>query len=253
MRKIGLSILCGMISFHMCAQHFYYRLDVATSNVYSFVVSHLATAGLNTLVDGMLFDNSYTYTYMQKTDNIRSMDVNGYKVTGLTARELFGDVTTGAKLGYQTYFPAMVNGGIYGSAHYRINQFKTIESGHEDIYRHNLHRLLLGGGLFFTIGDIESSTKWVVEAGIRYEMPMRYAGIPGMRMADALNKGLSSHYAIRINGNGVLQGVGIYADIPHYSLFTEMGKQVVGSNLKMFTFGVIFTITPWKIKNLYDL
>lgn len=253
MKRIIFSVLCITVSLSMYAQHFYYRLDVATNNIYSFAVANLATAGLNTLVDDMLFDNAYTYTYIQTKDNQQSVESKGYKIAGITARDLFSDVTTGLKLGYQSYYPSALNWGIYGSAHYRINQFKTVSSGQEDVSRHNVQRLLLGGGLFFNIGDIESSTKVVIEAGLRYEMPLHYKGMDGLKLSDAFNKGLSSHYAIRINGNGAFQGLGVYADIPHYNLFKEIGKQKIGSNIRMFTFGIVYTITPWKIKELYDL
>lgn len=253
MKKIILSILCIVVSLNIDAQHFYYRLDVGTNNIYSFAVANLATAGLNTLVDDMLFDNAYTYTYIQAKDNQQSVETKGYNIAGITARDLFSDITTGIKLGYQSYYPSTLNWGIYGSAHYRINQFKTIYPNYDDAFRHNVQRLLLGGGLFFNIGNIESSTKVVIEAGIRYETPLHYNGINGLKLSDALNKGVSSHYAIRINGNGAFQGLGIYADVPHYKLFKETGKQKVSTNVRMFTFGVVYTITPWRIKELYDL
>ena len=62
-----LKMLCIMalllMPFSGKAQHLYYRMDVATNNIYTFAAANLATAGINALTDEMLFDNAYTYTY----------------------------------------------------------------------------------------------------------------------------------------------------------------------------------------------
>lgn len=110
---------------------------------------------------------------------------------------------------------------------------------------------MLGGGLLLNFGSIESSTRFVLEASLRYELPVSYKGISEMKQSDMLNKRLSSHYALRINGNGVLQGMGVYADIPHYSLFKKSGMQYGTPDVKMYSFGIMYTITPWKIKDIY--
>lgn len=253
MKSLILTIVCILSFTQIRAQHFYYRLDVATNNIYSFAVANLATAGLNTLVDDMLFDNAYTYTYLQTKENKKVLDINGYKITGMTARELFSDMTAGAKLGYQSFYPGAFNWGIFGSAHYRVNQIRTILSGQDENYRHNVQRLLIGGGLLFNLGDVESRTRFVIELGLRHEIPLRYNCSNGIKSTDVINSGLSSHFAIRINGNGALQGLGVYADIPHYRLFKNASVLSTGSNIRMFTFGFVYTITPWKIKDLYDL
>ena len=52
-----------LMPFSGKAQHLYYRMDVATNNIYTFAAANLATAGINALTDEMLFDNAYTYTY----------------------------------------------------------------------------------------------------------------------------------------------------------------------------------------------
>lgn len=232
------------------AQHFYYKLDVATNNIYSFAVSNLATAGLNALTNRMLFDNAYTYTYIRAIDSTDGMNIKNTNILGLKARDIFGDITAGGKLGYQSSSPGSFNWGVFGSAHYRVNQYK-VEVQNGDFYRHNVQRLLLGGGLMFNIGDIESSTKIIIEAGVRYEMPIQYHGLNGMKASEMLNKGLSSHYAIRINGNGCLQGLGVFVDVPHYNLYKNYGYQYGTPNVRMYSFGIIYTITPWKIKDIY--
>lgn len=240
-----------LMPFSSKAQHLYYRMDVATNNVYSFAVTNLATAGLNALTDRMLFDNAYTYTYINDIDQNSGMSIKNPNVLGISARDIFGDITVGGKLGYQSFFPGSFNWGIYGSAHYRVNQYKVDNEIREEYYRNNVHRLLLGGGLLFNFGSIDSSTRVVFEASLRYEMPVHYKGVSGLKQSEMLNKGLSSHYALRINGNGVLQGLGVYADIPHYNLFKKSGVQYGTPDVKMYSFGIMYTITPWKIKDIY--
>lgn len=248
MRKILLSLLMITTLYATRAQNLYYRLDIGTNNIYTFAAANLATAGLNALADKMLFDNAYTYTYINTSGNI---DTKGYNVAGMTARELFSDITAGGKIGYQSFNPGSFNWGIYGSAHYRINQFKSSISGQSEEYHTDIQRLLLGGGLLFNLGDIESRTRFVIEAGVRYEMPIRCNQLNGQKVSDILDSGLSSHFALRINGNGLLQGLGVYADIPHYDMLKKTGSQPGSPNLKMFTFGLIYTITPWKIREMY--
>ncbi|MBQ6063478.1 MAG: hypothetical protein IJK87_07580 [Prevotella sp.] len=247
-------IIIGVITLvsPIQSQNLYYKFEVGTNNIYSFAIANLATGWMNALADRMLFDNAYTYTYLQSVDNSQGLKTRNYNITGITAREFFSDVTTGGKIGYQSSNPGNFNWGVFGSAHYRINQFKTITKSSDDEYHNDIQRLLLGGGLLLSYGDIESSTRFTFEAGLRYEMPMYYKGFLGKK-SDVLNQGLSSHFAIRINGNGALQGLGVYADIPHYKLYKKDDSQVVVSNLRMYTFGIIYTITPWKIIKIYNL
>ena len=251
MRKtISIALFLVSMNSSLNAQNFYYRLDVGTNNIYSFVVANLATAGLNTLANDMLFDNAYTYTYLQDADNAQGVDVNGYNVMGITAREIFSDITTGLKLGYQSSTSGVFNWGLYASAHYRLNQFKTVPNA-ESLIRHNVQRALFGIGMLLTFGSIERSTKFIIEAAVRYEIPLSYSGIGDLETKDMLNNGISGHFAFKINGSGALQGLGIYADIPFYKLFKDDGVGLVGTNIKPYSFGLIYTITPWNVKSSY--
>lgn len=248
MKQLFITFFVFTTVFSANAQNLYYRLDVGTNNIYSFAVANLATAGLNALTDKMLFDNAYTYTYLNTSNEF---DAKNYSIVGMTARDIFSDITAGGKIGYQSFNPGIFNWGIYGSAHYRINQFKSSLKGQNDELHNDIQRVLLGGGLLFNLGDIESSTRFVIEAGVRYELPLSYNRLNGQKVSDVLNSGLSSHFALRINGNGLLQGLGIYADIPHYNLFKDSVGNIDNPKLKMYTFGIIYTITPWKIKDMY--
>lgn len=240
MKKTIITALAFVLCIMSNAQGVYHRLEIGTNNIYTFAAANLLTAGLNALTDDMLFDNAYTYTYMHTGDNL---EVKGRNVLGLTARDVFSDVTLGGKIGYQSTNPGNFNWGVFASAHYRINQFDLGVKNSDAFLTQDIHRAQFGGGLLFTLGDIESSTKVIIEAGVRYEIPVLYnaGGVKVEKVSNALNSGLSSHVAVRLNGSGSLQGIGIYADIPHYKLYK-------GSNIKPYTIGLLYTITPWKIK-----
>lgn len=244
MKKTTLIVALALLGMKMSAQHFYHRLDVSTSNIYTFVAANLATAGLNALTDDMLFDNAYSYTYYDLSPS--SINKKTKDIAGLTARDLFSDVMVGAKLGYQSFKPGNFNWGVYGSAHYKINQFGTEVS--DAVTNHNIQKAMVGGGLMFTLGNIESNTRVIIEAGLRYDIPLSYKGSFGTKTKDVLNSGISSHYAIRFGGTSRLQGIGLYADIPHYNAL----RSAVGRNLKMYHFGIVYTISPWKFKEAYD-
>lgn len=246
MKNILLLCLVSIISCVPAkAQHFYYKLDVGTSNIYSFAVTNIATAWLNKATDRMLFNAAYTYTHPAVTGTGADLKTRNYNVAGITAHDVFADITTGAKLGYQSFSPGLFNWGIFGSAHYRINQFESKFAGAGHYGHNNLQRLQVGGGLMLNLGEMESPTRVTVEAGLRYNIPLKGKDADGTIPLETLQKGLSSHYAIRINGRGALQGIGIYADIPHHKVW----KTPEGStNVKLYTFGIVYTITPWKIK-----
>lgn len=251
MKKLIYICIFVLSASSMKAQHAYYRLDVGTNNIYSFAVANLATAGINALANDMLFDNAYTYTILSPCNNNDDIKVKGPNVLSLNARDLFSDVTLGGRAGYQSFNPGSFNWGIFGSVHYRVNQYNTTLHGIDSEYHHRIQRALIGGGLLFKFGNIESSTQFIFEASLRYEVPLSYSGPSGKNASEMLNSGLSSRFALRVNGNGALQGLGIYADIPYYSSFKSSGVYQTTPDIKMFTIGLIYTITPWKIKDTY--
>lgn len=253
MKKLIMTLMLGiMVSGYSNAQHFFRRIDVSSSNLYSFVVANLASGGINYLTDGMLIDNYYSYT-------MGALDVKGYPdakyknndIIGITARDVFNDITGGLKLGYQSHNKGFFNWCIYGSGHYKLNQFMTQMSSVDVLDRHRLQRVAVGGGAMVSLGDFENNkTKVILEAGLRYEMPIGYKGTFGTEVKDVINSGLSSHFAIRFGGTSGLQGLGVYADILHYNLLKS--NNVTPRELKMYSFGIVYSISPWRTKKAYE-
>lgn len=241
MKKAIILTMCLAIASTANAQVFFHRIDVNMGNIYSFVASNLISAGLNQLTKDRLVDTSFGYTIYSHHSNSDDINIKDYNRTGLTIKDLFADSTFGAKLGYQSSNPGVFNWAIYGSCHYRINQFKLLYDDSQ--FRQNIQRLQLGGGLLFSFGDIEHDTRFVIEAGLRYNIPIFYDGSIGESASSAINTGLTSHYSLRFGGFGFLKGVGIFAEVPHYN--SVKGQTVhTGLSLKPYTFGITYTIMP---------
>lgn len=235
---VTITIIIGL-SINMCAQNpnFYHRFDINTGNLYSFTVSNLLTAGLNKASNDRLFDNSFNYTiYNYDAPNCKVKD---YDRIGVTLRDLFADSSVGVKLGYQSFNMGFFNWGIYGSAHYRINQFKTVAA--DATLRHNIQRMQFGGGLMIAFGSMDNENKIILEGGLRYNIPIYYhiSGEEGNQKS-LLNNGLTSYYALRMGGLGPLKGLGVFLEMPHYSQLKSEA-----CTLKPYTFGLTYTIMPW--------
>lgn len=224
------------------AQVFYHRVDIMTGNLYSFVASNLLSAGLNYLSQDRLLDTSFGYSVYSSSCDYGSVKMKDYNRVGITMRDLIADSSYGVKLGYQSFYPGVFNWGIYGSAHYKINRLKMEYS--EMLMPQDIHRLQLGGGVLLSFGSIDSAAKAVIEAGIRYNIPVRYRGAWGNDAASVLNKGITNHYSIRFGGFGVLQGLGLFAEIPLYNL-VKVNDICPGFSFRPFSFGITYTIMPW--------
>lgn len=243
--KKYLLILLALMTFGMPlkSQVFYHRIDVTTGNLYSFVASNLISAGVNYLTKDRLLDTSFGYSVYDSSFPAGKVGIKDYDRVGFTMRDLIADSSYGLKLGYQSFYPGVFNWGIYGSGHYKINRFKMLNSGITK--PQDIHRLQLGGGILLSFGSIESSGKAVFEAGVRYNLPVHYKGSWGNDADSALEKGITTHYSIRFGGFGVLQGVGIFAEIPLYNL-AKANSIYPGLKFKPYTFGITYTIMPWE-------
>ena len=216
---------------------FFHRIDINTGNLYTFAASNLITAGINKVTNDRLCDNSFSYTIYDY--DAPDSKIKDYNRGGESIRDLFADTSVGTRLGYQSFNLGFFNWGIYGSAHYRINQFKIKE---QDItIRNNMQRLQVGAGLMVSFGTMENENKLILEAGIRYNLPIYYhiSNIEENQKA-LMKKGISSHYSIRMGGLGPLKGLGVFLEVPHYNMFKS---DII--SLKPYTFGLTYTIMPW--------
>ena len=229
-------------------RNFYHRLDVGSSNIYTFVLSNLVTGYANYLSHDMLFDNSYIYTIYRGKMGGEKIETKAYSPMGLTAKEVFNDVYGGVKLGYQSDLMGKVNWGIYASGHYRVNQVKVLFPG-DDVYKAERFQYFKPGmGILLTFGGIDQKVKVQLEAAARYDLPVGYSGAMEGKASDILKSGISSHFAVKIAGFSWLSA-GLFADFTHHDIYKNMTGD---SHFKPYSFGVTFTITPKRGEDLYD-
>lgn len=251
MNKIRTSLIAFILCFAAMAnaqRHFYHRIDVGSSNIYTFVLSNLITGYTNYFTHDILFDNSYVYTVFGGEVNGESVKTKAFNPMGITASELFNDAFAGVKLGYKSDIMGAFNWGIYASGHFRFNQFKAKFAAMEDYTKERFNYLKPGVGLLLTFGGIESKVKVELEAAARYDLPTGYKGLWGTSAKDVLGKGMSSHYSIKVGGYSWFSA-GIFADLCHYKLYSNTQNN---SSFKPYSFGVTFTITPKRGEDIYD-
>lgn len=158
---VGLLTLMLVFS-NMCTmaqRNFYHRIDVGSSNIYSFVSSNLITGYANYFAHDILFDNSLAYTFYSGNYNGVAIKTKSYNMLGLTVRDIFNDCFAGVKLGYQSDYMSRFNWGVYVSCHYKLNQFEAKWPQLQDYTRECFQYLKPGAGIFFNIGSVENRIK----------------------------------------------------------------------------------------------
>ena len=235
-----LTLVCLLIFMGAKAQrNFYHRIDVGSSNIYTFVLSNIVTGFANYYSRDILFDNSYVYTLYSG-----DLKTKGLNPIGLTARDLFNDAFAGVKLGYHSESFSNFNWGVYGSAHYRINQVNARSKDIEEYHVERFQYFKPGAGILLTFGGIESDVIVQFEAAAKYDIPINYKGMYGSEI-NSLNNGISSHYSLKFAGNTAFS-IGVFADLTHYNLYKDLNVK-----LKPFSFGAVFTITPKRGIDVY--
>ena len=80
----------------------------------------------------------------------------------------------------------------------------------------------------------------IIEAGLRYSIGVKYES-PWGNDKSMLNNGLVSHFAIKVASRGMMQNLGLFADIGHFDLFKNLGSN---QKVRDYVIGFTWTITP---------
>lgn len=230
-------------------RNFYHRIEVGSNNIYTFVLSNLVTGYANYFAHDMLFDNSFDYAITNASYLGRDIETKSYNPINMEPKDLFNDVYCGIKLGYQSDNMGAFNWALYASAHYKLNQFRVKWPMANDFLNEKTQYFKPGVGLVFTFGSIEQKTKVQIEGAIRYDMPIGYNGYWN-NDTKMLNKGLSSHYAVKLVGYSWLSA-GIYADFSHYNLYKQLDNLGNNSKFNIYNIGLTFSITPKRGEDIY--
>lgn len=251
---IVLTMITLGISYHAHAQsdirfknhNLIFNVDIASGNPYTIAASSVITGLANYyLLNDAFFENSFIYG-LYKT-NVDGLQVRTMNPMGLTASELFNNLQVGLKLGYQTYSPEFFNFGFYGSAHYKIDQF-NIGYNDDNMQKHRAQRALFGATALLSLGSMNQPSRVIIEAGVRYSMALAYKSPLG-NQKEQLNDGLVSHFAVKLASRGMLQNIGVFADINHFNMWKDLRPN---QKLNNYTFGITWTITPQQVDDRKD-
>lgn len=124
-------------------QKLIFNADIASGNLYTMAATSVVTGLANYyLFEDAFFENSFAYSLYSTNEN--NLKVKTMNPMGMTASELFNNIQVGIKLGYQTYATdVFVNGGIYASAHYKLEQF-DVGYNKDNMQEHRSQRVLIG-------------------------------------------------------------------------------------------------------------
>lgn len=253
--RICLTILCTASVVHAegrwndqgKARHpsFYYGVDLTYGNIYTFAVSSCFIGVLNYLINDTVFENGYEYVF----HNV-SPDSNFKKnsLTGVKFNDLFNNFQGGIKLGYRTDFTGFTNIGLYGSAHYRLDNYLLSSDSGTGLASNRADRIIVGANLLLILGKIDSNFKVTAEAGLRYSLGINYKSPYGHDLQQ-INNGFISHYAVKFSGPSLLQNLGVFVDISHFNLLNEgyISNGILpyeNMKFKPVTLGITWTITP---------
>ena len=221
--------------------HLIFNSEIASGSPYMMAASSVLTGLINYhLLNDAFFENSFAYGLY--STNVDGLKVRTMNPMGLTARELFNNIQAGLKLGYQTYSPEFFNCGIYASAHYKLDQFK-VGFDDDNMQRHRAQRILLGVNALLSLGSMGQPSRVIIEAGVRYSLGLAYTSPLGDDK-NQLNDGIVSHYAIKLASRGMLQNIGVYADINHFNMWKDFRPN---QELHNYNIGITWTITPQQV------
>ena len=239
-------------------RNFYNRIEFGAGNAWTFVLMEGLSMTLNQITDKPLseatcrfgvpcseFGNLNSYQGFDDWNRDRFVDISEDEEYGddgaisLHGRNLFSNIIVGDKAGYISDNLGFWNYCVYGAAYYNLTQYKVMEN-EVDYIPVNTQRVQLGGGAMLILGSIESRGRFIIDGGLRYNIPVYFGGKDMEESAsDMLGKGISSHYMFKYSYQNSI-AVGFTFDVMHYNIFKD--SSLVGDTSKMFEFGITLSL-----------
>lgn len=233
-------------------RHFYNRVELGAGNVYSFVGTTAISIIANQIAHRPITESSLRFVIpYSENGNLNSFqaindfnydrfnseqeDYDGYIKFGV--RDLLSNICIGDKMGYISDNLGSVNYCFYGAAYYNLLQFRLMHSA-DDYTPIRTQRLQLGGGGMLTLGSIESNDRFIIDAGLRYNLPIGFSGVDGT-VNEMMNRGISSHYMLKYSYKSQI-AAGFTFDVMHYNMFKD--SSLCGDQSKVFEFGIVLSI-----------
>lgn len=254
-RTLTLSLLSVLILSVVPVQiqaqrHLYKRVEIGFANGWMSVAGTALSAIVNTSINYPLVDSQIRFSGTSSDGGLKNYegiideetvyDEYGQAVSNgdyfkFDSRHLFNHIMAGGKIGYLTDKRGFLNYCVFGSLHYNLRQF---QEENYDI-NHNTQRIQAGGGVMVVMGSIEHSTRFILEGGLRYNIPLHYGNSEGWGETSMLDTGLSSHYQAKVSFSNAF-AIGLQFDCMHYNLFKD--TDIVGEKNKIYEGGLVVTL-----------
>lgn len=199
--------------------NFYHHIELNYSNAYSVAISSIVTGYMNYLLKDGFFENGFGHEVYRGEIGGQEVKYREFNQLGVTARDLLNTFTPSIRLGYKTTWQGKFNIGVFAMGTYKFDRFETKAPGQTEFLTHRLQYVKAGGGIHITIGKRFLPTRLIIEAGCQYAIPIGYRGFSHDKKQ--LNKGITSHFSIKMAGKDYLQNIGFYADFDHFDTFDK--------------------------------
>lgn len=259
--KIAFILVILLVFSHEVKSQTYFKADFTSGNTWVDMLGILATYGINKsigkgfVVDNYLIMNSWivdidndvnrTYIITSSSNNINSL-------WDFSFPDILNGLGTGFKLGYKHEIGSFIkNWAIYGSLHATYNYFLVNISTNGNLlteYGNSIIRCSPGIGGNVTFGKDTSPVSVLIDINLRYDVPVFYKGEFGDGVG-CLRSGLSPRISMIVGGPRLKKlgmNVGVFYEFMSYNLFKPSDYFTETDSIKGGTFGINFTMFPWK-------
>lgn len=199
------------------AQGFFFTVRGVSDNLWSSSILDLTELLITSLSKGYVgTEGGYTYDIFNLKDNGKKVDVKDPNYWGFKARDLFGYMEFGTKVGWHGPYSPI---GVYGQCYYNIKN-ERIRFDHDlDYGNYRSDMLKIGGGIR-VIPWFKEEGSLFLEVGSTYNM-VTNCKTPYGNDKKQFNNGASTDFAIGYTwiGESSNRTLTIGTNINHYNFF----------------------------------
>ena len=225
----------------------YFHVDLNSGNIYTMGVSTIVLGYLNYGLKRNIFETAYMVDFLSAKQDGNTIKNKMFSPIGLRAADLFNTISPKLKIGYKSNNSGNANWGVYALANYKLHQFK-LKFDDDDYDRMRYSRLGFGAGIIGIFGDLTAPYHVIIEGEAYYNIPLTFStSFLDNHSINQLNRGLTSHFAIKFGGSNSFQNIGIFVDIDHFNLVNEKCNQehtpIKDLELRNISVGISLSVT----------
>lgn len=212
-------ILLGSCVLPVKSQGFFFTIRGISDNAWSSTALDLTEALISGLSKGYVgTEGGYTFDIFNLKDNGSKVDVQGPNYWGFKARDLFGYMEFGTKIGWHGPYSPI---GVYGQCYYNMRNQKIRFDHDLDYGRYRSNMVKIGAGIRIVPWFKEDGSLFL-EVGSTYDM-VTSCKTPYGNDKGQLNNGASTDFAIGYTWIGEATNTTLTAgtNINHYNYFNK--------------------------------